>query len=84
MLHVKVWLESAQRICFEAKIPTMEPQSCISGEQSSQTHPKFMCVWGVSFYLLVFVMSFEIFSCLHNRFNYSVHELEPRLSVSKH
>lgn len=30
------------------------------------------CVWGVSFNLLAFVISFEILSCLHNRFSYSI------------
>lgn len=68
--------ESVLRQKKKKKSHIMEPWSWISGEQS-QTHPDArVCAQGVSFYLLVFVISFEILSGLHNRFNYSAHEFE--------
>lgn len=81
LLHVKVWLGSSQRICFEAKKKKKIPHNGaleldIRRTESNTPRRACVCARGVSFYLLVFVISFEILSGLHNRFNYSAHEFE--------
>lgn len=74
----KFGLKALRESVLRQKSHIMEPWSCISEEERSQTHPDNRVCGGVSFYLLVFFISFKILSCLHNRFNYSVHGFEPR------